>query len=122
MNFTQEEKEKIADIIVQIDGYIDQQRRYLRRTVRIPIADPDYKLELVIRPISERGGDETILIIGSSVNYFKKQGKDDWLHCLQCNPNDAMRVINNWPMIKKTLSDEVAKQAKEINTINNFRL
>lgn len=124
MNFTQEEKEKIADIIVQIDGYIDQQRRYLRRTIRIPVPDNDYNIELVVRPTTNEGfqSEQNALVVGASIHYFKKQGKDDWLHCLQYNPRHAMRVIEHWQSIKKTISDEIAKQSKEINAINNFRL
>lgn len=123
MKYTAEEVEKIASIIIQIDDYLNEQRKNLRKTFRLSIPNDDgYKIELVIPSYSERYDTENLLVIGCASYYFGLKGQDDWLHSLQKRPENAAYIINWWKEIKIRLKYEIAKQQEEIKKINNFEL
>lgn len=122
MNYTAEEKEKIANIMVQINNYLDEERKQLRKTVRIKIPNRDgYDIEIVI-PAYRKTETENLLIIGCASYYFTRKDRDDWLHSLQCNAKNASYVINYWNEIKSKLKAEIMEQNKQINNINDFKL
>lgn len=123
MKYSKEEKEKIATIIMQINEYLNNERKNLRDTVRINIPNKDgYEIKLVIPAYKERYDTESLLIIGCATYYFERRDKDDWLHCLQCRCENAAYIINYWNQIKTQLQQAIIEQNKQIDNINNFML
>ena len=123
MVYSKEEKEKIAAIIMQINEYLDNERKNLRDTVRINIPNRDgLDIKLIIPAYKERYSTENLLIIGCASYYFERKDKDDWLHCLQCRCENSAYIINYWPQIKSQLQQAIVEQNKQISNINNFTL
>ena len=123
MRYTAEEKKKMAEIVVQINDYLDKERAKLREKVRVKIPNTDdLSIMLVIPPYSERYSTESILIIGCATYYFNRKDEDDWLHCLQCRTENAAYIINYWSEIKTKLQLEIINQNEKIKNINEFRI
>ena len=125
MQFSQQEKAKIKDIIKQIDDYINNERKKLRRTIIITIPDSRYHVELVVQPMTGEWDalHQNKLIIGRATYYFADKGDiDDDINCLLYNPSEAMIVINNWSHIKHKLASKVDEQQKELEALHNFKL
>lgn len=121
MNYSNEEKEKIANIIMQINDYLDTERKKLRKRLRIQIPNKDgYEIKLIIPAYKE--DNESLLIIGCASYYFNRRDRDDWLNCLQCRCEHAAYVINYWPQIKTQLQAEITSQNQIIENINTFKI
>lgn len=123
MRYSAEEKKKMVAIIMQIEEYLNTERKRLRETVRIKIPNKDgYEITLVIPAYKERYETECLLIIGCASYYFGRKDKDDWLHSLQCRHENTAYIINYWSQIKSQLQLAITEQNKHIDNINNFEI
>ena len=124
MLYSKEEKQKIYDAINQIKAYITTLQPQIRDRITIdfgPIEtyanyerESAYHLYVYPDDISGRSG-------GLGISFTKEENSSTsstvyvWL-------DYTVSLIKNWPHIKKTLLDEVAKQNATIAAINNFKI
>lgn len=124
MLYSKEEKQKIYDAIDQIKAYITTLQPQIRNKITIdfgPIEiyanyerEPAYHLYVYPDDISGRSG-------GLRISFTKEENSSTsstvyvWL-------DYTVALIKNWPHIKKTLLDEIAKQNATIAVINNFKI
>ena len=124
MLYSKEEKQKIYDAIDQIKAYITTLQPQIRDRITIdfgPIEtyanyerESAYHLYVYPDDISGRSG-------GLGISFAKKKDSSTsstvyvWL-------DYTVALIKNWPHIKKTLLDEIAKQNATIAAINNFKI
>lgn len=124
MLYSKEEKQKIYDAINQIKAYITTLQPQIRDRITIdfgPIEtyanyerESAYHLYVYPDDISGRSG-------GLGISFTKEENSSTsstvyvWL-------DYTVALIKNWPHIKKTLLDEIAKQNATIAAINSFKI
>ena len=124
MLYSKEEKQKIYDAIDQIKAYITTLQPQIRDKITIdfgPIEtyanherESAYHLYVYQDDIFGRSG-------GLGISFAKKKNSSTsstvyvWL-------DYTVALIENWPHIKKTLLNEIAKQNATIAAINSFKI
>lgn len=123
MVFTEYELQKIADIIEQIDGYLEKARVGLRAPITIPVPHPEETMNITIYPARDTYSCNEVRassVYGSI--YFKTKWYSDEDHCLKNDADHAIYIIKHWPDIKEALRQEKARQRELFDIIDNFKL
>lgn len=124
MKYSQEEKQKIYNAVDQIKDYIATLQPEIREYITIdfgPMETYGYEREcayhISVHPdeITGRSGRLGIDFTNEVKSSSRRASVYTWL-------DYTVALIKNWPHIKKTLLDEIAKQNATIAAINNFKI
>ena len=124
MKYSQEEKQKIYNAVDQIKDYIATLQPEIRKYITIDFGsmetygyEREYAYHISVHPdeITGRSSGLGIDFTNEVKSSSTRASVYTWLEY-------TVALIENWPYIKKTLLDEIAKQNATIAAINNFKI